>query len=249
MNLSATDHVGPALREGYLQRSKRPLQSLVFLAPFLIVYELGTFWLLRAPDPESVTPFIRARVLLNDLFERLGTGSYYLPVIVLVVVLLTLHLTNRDPWRVDWRTAVGMFFESVGLAIPLMLFVVLLVGRPAPPAADDLARADFVFAIGAGIYEELVFRLIAIALLHLLVVDLLRAPKRVGDVVAVLGSAVLFAGYHFPTFDDFVWPRFLYYFAAGTYFALIYVNRGFGIVAAAHALYDILFVIMKYQGD
>jgi membrane protease YdiL (CAAX protease family) len=107
--------------------------------------------------------------------------------------------------------------------------------------------ANLIFAIGAGLYEELVFRLMAIALLHLVLVDLFGLPWRWGAVIAVAGSAALFAGYHFTGDNAFTWSRFLYFFAAGLYFAAIYVLRGFGIVAAVHAFYDVVYVVIKFR--
>jgi len=58
-------------------------------------------------------------------------------------------------------------------------------------------QAGMVFSIGAGIYEELLFRLIGIALLHMLFVDFLALPEKVGGAAAIGVSAVAFAMYHF----------------------------------------------------
>ena len=72
--------------------------------------------------------------------------------------------------------------------------------------------------------------------------DLLALPKHVGQWGAILGSALLFAAYHFGGGAEFDAARFVFYTLAGLYFAILYVARGFGIVAATHALYDVLAV-------
>ena len=38
-------------------------------------------------------------------------------------------------------------------------------------------RTMFVLSLGAGIYEELVFRLVGLTLLHILLIDILRLPQ------------------------------------------------------------------------
>jgi membrane protease YdiL (CAAX protease family) len=108
-------------------------------------------------------------------------------------------------------------------------------------------QAGVVFSLGAGIYEELLFRLIAIALLHGLLVDVLAMPQQYGAPTVVVLSAIAFALYHFDQFSAMQWTpadwgRFAFYTLAGVYFAAIYMLRGFGIVAGAHAVYDILWV-------
>jgi membrane protease YdiL (CAAX protease family) len=98
-----------------------------------------------------------------------------------------------------------------------------------------------VLSVGAGLYEELVFRLVMIAVVHMILVDLLKMPSLNGAVIAVLVSSLFFSVSHF---QGAPWPwdtsQFVFYSVAGLYFSLIYVFRGFGIVVATHAIYDIL---------
>ena len=105
---------------------------------------------------------------------------------------------------------------------------------------------DVLLSMGAGIYEELLFRLIGIAMLHMILVDLLALPEHWGAIGAVIGSAIGFAMYHFPSFTDVRLGLGLFYTVAGVYFALIYVTRGFGIVVGTHALYDVLVVTLRF---
>jgi len=46
--------------------------------------------------------------------------------------------------------------------------------------------------------------------------------------------------YHFESVSTIELGRFLFYTLAGMYFAAVYVLRGFGIVAIAHTMYDVL---------
>ncbi len=252
----------------YWERTQWPLQSLYFLLPLLIAYEVGT--VMVAPAGDDRLPAIYAERLLGRFFELFGATGVYLPGFLVVGVLLGMHFVRRDPWRLEPKLYAGMLVESVVWAVPLFVLGTILSGSGAADAAmawaseqgasvlqvvmggDDepqetaLARG-IVFSIGAGIYEELMFRVIAIALLHVLLDDLLALPKQVGQWGAIVGSALLFAWYHFGGGQPFDTGRFVFYTLAGLYFAVLYVGRGFGVVAATHALYDVFAVASQLQ--
>ena len=59
--------------------------------------------------------------------------------------------------------------------------------------------------------------------------------------VAVVLSALIFSAFHYigPFGDILALPSFLFRAIGGLLFSLIYVLRGFGIVAWTHALYDV----------
>jgi membrane protease YdiL (CAAX protease family) len=110
--------------------------------------------------------------------------------------------------------------------------------------------ADIVTGIGAGIYEELVFRLILICLLMLLFQDALRLSHKSAAVLSVLISAALFSAHHHVDFltgqlnlnDQFSFAKFAFRTMAGIYFAALFAIRGFGITAGTHASYNIIAV-------
>ena len=246
----------------YWDRTQWPLQSLYFLLPLLLLYEAGT--LAYAPPGGERLPPIVAEKLLGQAFQQFGIASVYLPGIVAVAVLLCWHLARRDPWQPEPRLYGLMWIESLVLATPLFVFGLVLVRHPgvatwnieAPtlailPGSRETLWEPLVFSVGAGIYEELLFRLIAIALIHMILVDLLALPDAWGATAAVTLSALAFALYHFPPFWQsgeafraaFRWDHFIFFTIAGVYFAAIYILRGFGIVAATHAIYDVLVVV------
>jgi len=113
--------------------------------------------------------------------------------------------------------------------------------------------ANVVTGIGAGIYEELVFRLILIIALMVLFQDILQLGRKISIILSVLISAALFSGYHhivylegqFVQSSPFNWPEFSFRTIAGIYFAVLFAIRGFGITAGAHAFYDIIAVFMN----
>ncbi|MHC4575725.1 MAG: CPBP family intramembrane glutamic endopeptidase [Planctomycetota bacterium] len=131
---------------------------------------------------------------------------------------------------------------------------------PAPPADGDGGStpavkllADIVTGIGAGIYEELIFRLVLICILMLLFQDALRLGHRNSVVLSVLISAALFSAYHHVDFlsgqvyqrNPFTWTEFGFRTIAGVYFAVLFAIRGFAITAGTHAFYDVIATLVN----
>ena len=223
-------------------RSQQPLHALLFLLPLIAVYEFGAWYV--SADQQLV-----ARTWLQSFLSMFGVVGEFLPGLVVIAVLLSWHVARKDSWRIEPPLYAGMWVESLGLALPLLLLGLLAVARPQAIAlAANVApwKAEMIFSVGAGIYEELVFRLIIIALIHMLLVDVLAMPAARGAAVAIIGSSILFAFSHFNVDNPFRWPLFAFYLLAGLYFAVIYVLRGFGIVAATHALYDVLVITILH---
>ncbi len=238
------------LPPGYWRLSQRPLQAMVFLSPLILLYEFAVPYL---DADRFISSDIYARRLLHRFFEVLGVTGLYLPGLIVVAVLLCWHIAKKDPWRFEPMTYAVMLGESIMLAIPLFVMQMVLFRAGALQAVVEAAaepraygwQANMVFAIGAGIYEELLFRLIAISLLHMVLVDLLKTSNRNATPIVIALSAILFSFYHFPTFTGIDWGAFLFYTIAGIYFACIFIARGFGIVAGAHAMYDVLVVLLE----
>ena len=113
--------------------------------------------------------------------------------------------------------------------------------------------ANIVTGIGAGIYEELVFRLILICILMVLFQDVFRMGHVSAIVFSVLVSAALFSAHHHIVYLDgqfgaaapFSLVEFCFRTAAGVYFAVLFAIRGFGITAGVHAFYDIIATIVN----
>jgi hypothetical protein len=111
---------------------------------------------------------------------------------------------------------------------------------------------DIVTAVGAGIYEELVFRLILICALMVLFQDVIGLSHQNAIALSVLISAALFSAHHHVIWMDgrlarsgpFLWTEFGFRTVAGIYFAILFAIRGFGITAGAHAFYDIIATVL-----
>jgi membrane protease YdiL (CAAX protease family) len=247
----------------YWVASRQPLAILSFLLPLIVAYEVGLALLLRSSEGVLTNKAHETLLQFFDLFGLPASGGLYLGGAVIVVVLLVWHVLTRDPWRLDLATPGLMALESLALTIPLIVLGVVIGASSATAAAGGAAAPTdlnamslwerVAISVGAGLYEELLFRMLLIALLHTLLVDMGKLGSARGAGIAIVVSALAFTVYH--PLTDPLEPdagvslrRVSFYFLAGLYFGAVFVLRGFGIVVGVHALYDIL-VVTTLFGD
>ncbi|MCC7388783.1 MAG: CPBP family intramembrane metalloprotease [Phycisphaerales bacterium] len=247
---------------GYFAHAQKPLHILVFLLPLLVAYELGAILYLSGEGGQPNT--IAAWGMLARFFEMFGAFGFHLPAALLVTVLLVWHLLQRDPWTVRLPVLVGMAMEACVWTVPLTILLILLqsvlgggdptpaqVQTAAPEALRELPwQAKLTISAGAGLYEELLFRMIAIAAIHAVLVDIMRLSGWAGGVIAVTVSAGAFAVYHSQSGGPAMGLSSLVpYFVAGLYFGGLYLARGFGLVVAVHFLYDVVALMVSGQNS
>jgi hypothetical protein len=213
----------------------------------MIAYEGGVVWL-GGSNPD-------AQRNGADLWFRWGLASYGFGqtwaapaiVVALFVVRAVANWSGR-PQNL-FGTLFGMTIESVAFAV-LLLFLC----RNLKPLLDQYGAAfaqikfqppaagQVVTFVGAGIYEEVLFRL-GLFSLAVMLLRLALLPKAIAVPIAAIGASIAFAAAHHlgPNRD---WPIdpvvFGFRAAAGLYFTTLYVARGFGVAVGAHAGYDVL---------
>lgn len=241
----------------YFDESRRPFAILVFLLPLVALYELGSALFLSDPE-RGVRESVAAYEIVSQFFRQFGVFGLYLPGIALVLVLLCQHLLSKERWRVSWTVPAAMVVESAALTAPVLLIAILLspvaaaaVSGPATDLAALPGPAKLTIAIGAGLYEELVFRLVLITMIHFIMVDLLGTKDLTGRLVALVLSAAAFAAYHDlgDASGGIAYRRLAFFVVSGLYFGVLFLWRGFGIVVGVHALYDVLVLTQQQQLD
>ncbi len=102
-----------------------------------------------------------------------------------------------------------------------------------------------MLALGAGVYEELVFRVLLVSLIAVIARRIFSLRPVLSATVAVVCSALIFATFHYvgPYGDPLRLDSFMFRFIGGLAFSALYVTRGFGITAWTHALYDLLTLV------
>ncbi len=229
----------------YLRESQRPLASLAFTLPLLAAYEGGVLLLGTSAVRNGVD------VWLRQLLDAFGLGSYFLLPALSVAILLGWHHTTHQPWNLSAGVLYGMLVESAALGIALLILAefqatwTAALGGGAGLAASLHEKvtgltAAVVSYFGAGIYEEMLFRLMLLPLAARLIA-LLGGKGRARTIGAVIITSSCFAAAHYvgPHGETFSYYSFSFRFVAGGFFAALFVYRGFGVAVGTHAFYDI----------
>jgi len=226
----------------------RPVSSLAFLFPLVVVYEIGTYLLSHSVTAGESR--VIAFQLLNHFLALFGATKFYLPGLALLVILGVWHLATGDTWRFRRRTIGLMALESLILAVPLVVLNNLGNGYvqsmlASTPGDVQAVLGKVLLSIGAGIYEELLFRLMLISVLSILLIDLVKVPEGISIFVIVLISATMFSLYHYLGVERFAWSTFTFRAFAGGYLAGIFILRGFGVNVGCHVMYNILAIVLN----
>ncbi len=239
----------------YFAISREPRYTILFAAPLLFLYEA-----LAAAISQSAFAGVRngADVLLKTLFLTFGgrTGLVAFGVVLVGVGGWAVWRDQRRRGgRLQGRVFGGMLLESLIYAalfgqLVLLLTAWLLQGGVLSAVAQGSHAAlplgtQLVVSLGAGLYEELLFRVLLVSALTAVALRL-GWSRWVSVLGAVVVSALIFSAFHYvgPYGDPFTVESFTFRAIAGLLLSGLYVGRGFGIAAWTHALYDVGVTLM-----
>jgi hypothetical protein len=203
--------------------------------PLIVFYEIASF-----SRPDRVIAFD----LLRRFFELFGQAGMWAPGVGVIAILLATHVASGEKWTVHWKQVGLMYIEATAMAIPLLVLNWAIPLSSPSPAGTSVLH-ELALGMGAGIYEELVFRLILISVLVMIGVDLLGLQRTPVAVAAILGSSALFAAHHHLPVgtEPFEATRFVFRLVAGGYLAVVFWYRGYGSAAGCHAAYNVGLVL------
>lgn len=233
----------------YWRQSRAHRYSLLFALPLLVAYEV-----LAAILGHGEAQAIRngADVLLKSMFIAL-LGEQGPLVFGALLIGVSLWLIVRDMRvhgsRLSPRTFAGMMAESIVLALAFGIVVSTITSRVLAPFAAlvqapmqelDL-MTQLMVSLGAGLYEELLFRVLLVGAIAALGTHVFAWRPRTAAIVAVGAGAIIFSAFHYigPFGDRLEAGSFTFRLIAGIFFSALFVTRGFGITAWTHALYDV----------
>jgi hypothetical protein len=200
--------------------------SLVLIFPVLLAYEVGVLFAGNVSGADVVT---------RALYLTLGSKTLYLLVHAVIALLFLLWIRRGNRWgtlRMEVVLPVvleaAIYAFTLGAAISLVLRHLLGLG---------LDPGSAISALGAGVHEELVFRLGMLAGC----VSLLR-HSRAAFPIALVISSLLFAGAHHIGVhgEPFTWHAFAFRALAGAAFGVIFWYRSLAHAVYAHVLYDLV---------
>ena len=223
--------------DSYWALSRMPLTSLVFILPLVLAYEGGVLFLGRS------SPRNGADVWLRHILDALGFGEYFLLPVLTILGLLAWQHIEHDRWRFKPWVLVGMAAECLLLAV-VLVGLARLQNRLWPlqfgPGLEGIF-ARFIGFCGAGLYEEVLFRLLMLPAVAW-GLERIGTPSSSSVLWSAVITSLLFSAAHYvgPLGDSFELYSFTFRTMAGLFFALLFVVRGFGIAAGTHAAYDML---------
>lgn len=231
----------------YFQSTHSLLYSYLISLPLLLLYEILIF--IARPDSEQVVR-ISVDVWIKTLFSYVGQDVLSLTLIF--VALLGIFVLYRERHKLS--TLKGSYFMTMLIEASVYAFVLALIISmtvssllqiAAPDTVASLSKLEqLALSLGAGLYEELFFRVILVSLL-LLLLKLFIDKKMLRYGLAMFIAAFLFSLVHYvgELGDPFMLGSFLFRFLFGLALNAIYILRGFGMAAWTHAIYDIMVVV------
>jgi len=206
--------------------------SLVLIFPLLLAYEIGVLFAGRVNGADLVT---------RAVYAAAGSRGAYLALYAVIAAGYLLWIRHTRRWgslRLD--LAGPVILEAALYALTLGALVSLIVDRMFSHLLGlGLTAPSVISALGAGVHEELVFRLALIAGLVALARPL---GPRLAVAVAIAASSLVFAAAHHVGAHGEPWTAHAFAFraVAGGVFGAIFWFRSLAHAVYAHVLYDIL---------
>jgi membrane protease YdiL (CAAX protease family) len=238
-----------------LKRGPRNLlTSLILVFPLFLIYQIGVLFTL---------PLLNgADFLTVFLFRKLGlTTTAYLAYTAAVTVLFAIAVgVLRRRQRFDYGVIVPVFIESAIYALTMGSLIVLVMtkvfgispqlavgGGAGGGIASQGILTRAVMSIGAGVYEETVFRLLLLGGIAWVLERGLGLARWLAVGVAFVVSSLLFSAmHHIPPYGDPLHLGvFTFRFLAGLCFASLFWFRGFAVAVYTHALYDLYVLLVR----
>lgn len=218
----------------------------MFVAPLWLVYEGLTFWLNHGREGQLRTGL---DLLLKRGLGQLGIGTWQSVVLIAFCFSLIIFWRIRQIRKLELRAVYFgvMLLESLFYAL---LFGLVVGGMahfflrlPAEAWRED-RLASLILHLGAGVYEEFVFRFALISGILWVATRLLKRDSQHVYGLAVVVSSFLFASFHYMGAfgEPFTVEGFVFRVVAGGVLGCIFIFRGYGIAAYTHSLYNILLV-------
>jgi hypothetical protein len=206
--------------------------SLVLIFPLVLIYEIGVLFAGQVNGADLVT---------RAMLAAAGSRTAYLVLYAALAVgfLLWIRHTRRGD-TLGLALAGPVLLEAALYALSLGALVTLIVDRM---LGLGLTAPSVISAIGAGVHEELVFRLALIAGLVALA-RRLDTPigGRLAVALAIAASSLVFAAAHHVGRLGEPWTAHAFAFraVAGAVFGAIFWFRSLAHAVYAHVLYDLV---------
>lgn len=230
----------------YFRQTRGLYYSYIFSLPLFLLYE---FFIRFSQIGSEQIVRISVDIWFQTLFSFLGfealTATLAIALIIGAIIIFK-HRKNLPALKL--RYFGWLLVESVLYAILFSLlisqFLELILQMNLQNNTASLSKLQlFSLSLGAGLYEELFFRVFLVSALFYGTQYFFNA-KKTAYIISAIIAAVIFSGVHYvgEFADTLTLGSFLFRFLFGLTLNVIYVVRGFGCTAWTHAIYDLIVV-------
>lgn len=273
---SANSAASTSVLQRYMTESRSLFNSLVLVLPLFVLYQIGI--LATGGIRNGVDFVTRGLMSLVGGQMLWYVAIQVAVLVGFVGALFSMRKDNQFepryyPWILLESTVyaflfggtVNLMMHSLGLDVLLLIpdsiagFFHSNTDAVQAAAQEGVALAKngsaqqgpfvgLVMSAGAGLYEELVFRLFMMGGIFWAMQRLGQQKTWLAAFVAVVVSSLIFSGIHHigSLGDDWDMGVFLFRFFAGVLLAVIFHLRGFAVAAYTHAIYDMLILVFGF---
>ncbi|MBN1543054.1 CPBP family intramembrane metalloprotease [candidate division KSB1 bacterium] len=221
----------------YFKASKSPAYGLIAVLPLMVAYEI---LFIKIYGDQTVQVRNLVDLTIRQILARMGLHNNIILVLILAAAVIALILRDQHSQPIRLAFLGGVIIESavyaslVGLLIHRLTAAVLSMS-----GGSEAFLQQVMLSLGAGVYEELVFRAIIYHFTALPLIRYLATSPFVAYAIAAVLSSTLFAALHYLGSETFTWYSGYYRFFAGLFFCALYQLRGLGVASWTHAFYDL----------
>jgi len=225
----------------YWNNTRSPLYSFLFTVPLFIIYEIGV---LLTSSTDMISMRNGADALMRQILSTFGMNGFYWMGGVFFIGFMIVYLFQKQYWydiEIIGEHLLLMMLESFMWSMALYFFMSNVYVLLMSPNGSMMIQ-QVTLAVGAGIYEEFLFRVVLITGISGILAFIFQWNIKLRNWIAMILAAGIFSAFHFiGEFGDyFSFNIFMIRFFAGIILGVLYFLRGFGITAWAHSIYDLI---------
>ena len=232
----------------YHRVTRTATYGFLMALPLLVLYEV-LIWLVNQGEVMQVR--ISAEVWMKRVLPTLGTTGTHVLALVVLLIGVGIYLYERKkhipirPRYMGWVIGESAVYAVVLAFLVSMVVGVIFAAAPTAQMAEQGLATKLALSIGAGLYEELLFRVVLVGgMFAVLQMFIAKNNRTLAYVIAAVIGALIFSWVHYigALGDPFTLSSFTFRFLFGLALNVVFLVRGFGVAAWTHALYDVMIV-------
>ncbi len=235
----------------YFQFSQNFFISVLLISPFFAIYQIMRHLLYSSMPYEKINA---AENILIYIFREYSVPYIFDLIIFLIGLVLFVNFKKKYNFKLNLTYMFVMLIEGVLFGI-LLFYLIVADFKPSPDSIYALEK--FYLAIGAGIWEELLFRVFLLNVVIFLIEKILDKAFKVDykrysffylfiiiSFVAILFSLIHYSLDQVNDLSNLILQRsFQLKVIGGIFLGYLYYYRGFGITCLSHIVYNFIIYI------